>query len=270
MTMLKLSAVYALATDVEFDVVIQGPTRQILTLIKSLGYDGVEYSILNPFEVNVRELKHLTDEIGLDVSAISTGLSYLHYGYSLSSLNAETRKKSLEFFHKYIDISADLNANKVVIGLARGECGKADCKKVKQVLKNSLEILDSYAHEKGVTLVFEPLNKYETDLINRISEAIDLIKDLKSTKLLLDTFHATLEERSVYEAIETAGPYIAHVHVADSNRRAPGMGILDWERIIYKLIKVGYRGYLSVEARAEPSFEELLRTSIKTLKPLII
>lgn len=270
MALLKLSAVYAVTPDVEFDVVIRGPARQVLSLIKSLGYDGVEYSIPNPFEVNVHELKRITEDIGLEVSALSTGLSYLHYGFSLSSLNTNLRKKSLEFFHKYIDISVDLNANKVVIGLARGECGKADCKKVKQVLMDSLKILDSYAYERGVTLVFEPLNKYETDLINRVCEAIDLIKDLKSTKLLLDTFHATLEEKSVYDAVEEAGPYIGHVHVADSNRRAPGMGMLDWERIIYKLIKVGYRGYLSVEARAEPSFEELLKTSIKTLKPLII
>ncbi len=269
MKLLKLSAVHALATDVEFDVVIRGPIKHVMSLMKSLGYDGVEYNIPDPFKVNIGDLKRITSSFGLEVAAISTGLSYLRYGYSLSSSKSDLRKKALEFFHKYIDMAVELDARKVIIGLARGKC-EGECKRAKEILRDSLEKLDAYAHERGVILLLEPLNRYETDLINRISEALEFIKEFKSIRLLLDTFHATLEERSVYEAIDFAGSYIAHVHVADSNRLAPGMGILDWERIIYRLIKVGYRGFLSVEARAEPDFEEMLKTACNTLKPLLI
>ena len=269
MGVLKLSAVYAIAPEIKFDVVVRGPIRQVLSQLKSLGYDGVEYNISNPFEVNVNELKEVTSDYGLEVSAISTGLSYLRYGYSLSSPNEELRRKAIEFFRKYIDVSVELGSYKVVIGLARGKC-EGDCTRAKELLKKSLTELDSYARERDVILLLEPLNRYETDLINRVSEALEISKEFKSVKLLLDTFHTTLEERSAYDAIDLAGRYIGHVHVADSNRLAPGMGILDWEKIVYRLIKNNYRGFLSVEARAEPSYEEMLKVASRTLKPLLV
>ncbi len=273
MSRLKLSAVHAIAPGVKFDVVIHGPLNNVLKLVSSYGYEGIEYNISNPFEVDVKHLLSITREYGLEVSALSTGLSYLRYGYSLSSPKDDIRSKAIEFFRKYIDISIDLNCRKVVIGLARGKCGDEvgiNCNKAKELLRNSLEVLNDYAHERDAILVFEPLNRYETKLINKVSEAIELIKGLKNVKLLLDTFHTTLEERSPYHAIIQAGNLIGHVHVADTNRLAPGLGMLDWEKIIYRLLKVGYSGFLSVEARSEPSYEELLKVSAKTLKPLLI
>lgn len=270
MPLLKLSAVYAPSPEAGFDVVIRGPMGGVLETLKSLGFEGVELNIPNPFEVDVAGLRGVVKATGLEVSAISTGLSYIRYGYSLSSPEEGVRGESIRFFRKYIDLSVELGCGKVVVGLARGRCGSAGCGRALETLRSSMEVLDEYAYGRGVTLVLEPLNRYETDLINRVSEALEFVKPFRSVKLLIDTFHSTLEERSPYEAIEVAGPYIAHVHVADSNRLAPGLGIIDWERVIYRLVKVGYRGYLSVEARAVPSYEELLRVSARTLKPLLI
>jgi len=270
---LKLSAVHAIAPGIKFDVVIHGPLTNVLKLASRYGYEGIEYNISNPFEVDVKELLEVTRESGLEVSALSTGLSYLRYGYSLSSPKDEVRSKALEFFRKYVDISVELECRKVVVGLARGKCGDEvgiDCGLARKLLRESLEVLNDYARERGAIIVFEPLNRYETKLINRVSEAIELIKGLKNVKLLLDTFHTTLEERSPYEAIMEAGELIGHVHVADTNRLAPGLGMLDWEKVIFRLLRVGYSGFLSVEARAEPNYEELLKVSASTLKPLLI
>ena len=269
MGLLKLSAVHAIATGVEFDVVITAPLENVLSKLQRLGYDGVEYNISNPFEVNIAELKSTTKRYGLEISAISTGLSYLRYGYSLSSSNNEYRDKAIEFFKKYIEVAEELEAYKVVIGLARGKC-EGDCRAAKERLKKSLEILDEYAGRHGVILVFEPLNRYETDLINRLSEAIELTQQYSNIKILFDTFHMMLEEQNLYDAILRAGNHIGHFHVADSNRLAPGLGMLDWEKIIYRLLRTGYRGYISVEARSEPSLETLLEVSARTLKPLLI
>jgi len=80
---LKLSAVYAIASKVRFDVLIYGKLDDVLKLMSELGYEGIEYNIDDPFKVNVSELKSKTLKSGLEVSALSTGLSYLTYGYSL-------------------------------------------------------------------------------------------------------------------------------------------------------------------------------------------
>ncbi len=268
----KLSMIYAVAPKTDFNVVVKGDLGRFLDLASSLGYEGVEYNVSNPFEVSSRTLKEAAELRGLKPSALSTGLSYLRYGYSLSSRDEELRENAVRFFKGYVDLSAELGCRKVVIGLARGRCGvpgEADCGRARQLLRRSLEVINDYALERGVTVVFEPLNRYETKLINSVEEALNLIKGLKAFKLLLDTFHATLEEASPYEAILKAEGMIGHVHVADSNRLAPGMGIIDWERVVLRLMMAGYKGYLSVEAVPKPSYEGMLRKAAETLKPII-
>jgi len=268
----KLSMIYAVAPETDFDVVVKGDLGRFLDLAASLGYGGVEYNVSNPFEVSARVLKEAAESRGLKPSALSTGLSYLRYGYSLSSSKDVLRENAVKFFKGYVDLSAELECRKVVVGLARGRCGvpgEADCGVAKQLLRSSLETLNDYALERGVTIVFEPLNRYETKLINSVEEALELIKGLKAVKLLLDTFHATLEEASPYDAILKAAGLIGHVHVADSNRLAPGLGMIDWERVALRLIMAGYEGYLSVEAVPKPSYEGMLRKAAETLKPII-
>ena len=269
MSRLKLSAVHALAKGVEFRVVIKAPLERVLKKLQEYGYDGIEYNISNPYEVDVVELKRKTRNHGLGVAAISTGLSYLRYGYSLSSRDEHERNMAIKFFKKYIEIAEKLEAYKVVIGLARGRC-KGDCSDALRRLEESLKILDNYAGEHSVILVFEPLNRYETDLINKLEDALNLISKYENVKILFDTFHMMLEEKNVYEAILRAGNTIGHFHVADSNRLAPGMGMLDWEKIIYRLLRTGYEGYISVESRIEPDLDTMLRVSAETLKPLLI
>jgi len=239
-----------------------------LNKLVKYNYDGIEYNISNPFEVDIDYLKNITRSYGLEVAAISTGLSYRRYGYSLSSINENIRLKAIEFFKKYIEIAAKLEAYKVVIGLARGKC-EDNCQAALKRLEKSLDILDKYATEYGTILLLEPLNHYETDLINRLDEALRFIKQYNNLKLLFDTFHVMLEEQNIYEAILKVGKYIGHFHAADSNRRAPGMGILDWEKILFRLLRVGYQGYISIEARIEPSIDEMLEVGAKTLNPLI-
>ncbi len=270
MTLMKLSAVYAVTVDeTGFDIVIRGGLGEALDLLSRLGYGGVEYNVANPFKVDVMALGREAEERGLGVAAISTGLSYLTYGYSLSDRSGESRGKAIEFFKRYMDIAVELGAGKVVVGLARGKGGEEREEALKR-LRDSLRKLDEYASEKGVLLVLEPLNRYETDLVNRFDEALEIAESLRNVRILLDTFHATLEEPSVYDLIPRLAGMIGHVHVSDSNRLAPGMGILDWERIIYRLAKSGYRGYLSVEARTEPSYKAMLEKSAETLLPLLM
>ncbi len=269
---MKLSIVYALVPRTKFRAAIVAPLESVLKLASEEGVNGIEFNIPNPFEVNVTELERKLSDYNLELSALSTGLSYLEYGYSLTHPNEELRKKSIEFFVKYCEIAHRLSKyNRVVIGLARGRSEGRSREEVLNILRKSIEEILKRTESYGTTLLVEPINHYETDILNKLDETIEFIKSIGSprVKLLLDTYHSTIEEKSPYDAIVKAREYIGYVHVAENNRLAPGMGMLDWERIIYRLIAVGYNDYLSIECIPYPTYEEMVKTGVETLRRVL-
>ncbi|MFQ6672056.1 MAG: TIM barrel protein, partial [Candidatus Tectimicrobiota bacterium] len=127
------------------------------------------------------------------------------------------------------------------------------------------------AEEEGVRLVLEPLNRYETNLVNTVAEALQLIKEVGSEAmgLLFDTFHANIEEPSIEGSIRAAGSRLLHVHVADSNRWHPGAGHIDFAQIVATLREVGYDGYLSAEILPLPDPHTCARKTIEFLGGLL-
>ncbi len=106
----------------------------------------------------------------------------------------------------------------------------------------------SHAEDAGVKIGIEPINRFETYFINRGAQALALAKEIGANcGVCLDIFHMNLEEENYYETIENCGDRIVNFHVADNNRMAPGMGHLNWPKIIKTLKSTGYNGPLSVE-----------------------
>jgi len=118
------------------------------------------------------------------------------------------------------------------------------------VFIRQLQELVPTMEETGVTLLIEPLNRYETRWINRLEQAAALCDAVgcPRVKILADFFHMNLEERDVASAIRHAGERIGYVHVVDSNRREPGQGHLDFRAGFDALKSVGYDGWLTVES----------------------
>ena len=106
----------------------------------------------------------------------------------------------------------------------------------------------------GTTLLYEPINRYETNLINTLGDAATMLAGLATqhVKILADLYHMNIEETNLADAIRAAGPRIGHVHFADSNRRAAGMGHTDFGPIVAALRDAGYAGYLSAEVLPLP------------------
>lgn len=105
-----------------------------------------------------------------------------------------------------------------------------------------------HAEKAGVLLGIEPINRFETYFINRGDQALALANEVgENCGVCLDIFHMNLEEENYYKAIRRAKGRLVGFHVADNNRFAPGMGTLDWPKIIAVLNEVGYDGALSVE-----------------------
>jgi sugar phosphate isomerase/epimerase len=106
----------------------------------------------------------------------------------------------------------------------------------------------------GVGIAFEPLNRYETSLLNTVEEGLSFIEKInsKSLGMLLDTFHMNIEKPSIEKSMCLAGDRIFHFHYADSNRNYPGHGHLDFKSVMRTLVDIGYQGFVSGEHRAYP------------------
>lgn len=104
--------------------------------------------------------------------------------------------------------------------------------------------------DRGVVLAVEPLNRFETDLINTAEQVVRLVDEVAqpNVKVHLDTFHMTIEEESIERAIRHVGSRLAHFHACENNRGAPGSGLVDWKQVASALHAVDYRGPLVIES----------------------
>ena len=119
------------------------------------------------------------------------------------------------------------------------------------ILVDALGELGRHAESEGVMLFLEPLNRYEDYLVNRLADGVSLLREvgLDAVKLGADTYHMNIEEADPAAALASAGPYIGHVQVSDSNRLEPGAGHVDWPLTCATLIAIGYDGPVAVESR---------------------
>jgi sugar phosphate isomerase/epimerase len=235
----------------------QGNWQRKLKILADLGYPAVELGISRPEKINLFFLKSLLDKERLILSAIATGRAYSEDGLSLSTLQNALRAKAIERIKKHIDLASILGSQ-VIVGLVRGKIENGQVSKTKYLLRlfESIKTLCDYALPKKINLTIEPINRYETDFLNTVDETLTFIKRIKrpNLKILLDTYHMNIEEKDILESIEMAKVHLSHFHLADSNRRYPGSGHLDFKKIISKLKKINYRGCLSAEILLEPNF----------------
>ncbi len=238
--------------------------------VAELGFDGVELAIRDPKKVGVDKIKELVRQYNLEVPAIGTGQVWGEERLSFSDPRSSVRKKAIARIKDHIAFAARFSAQ-VIIGLIRGRI--EDHVSREDAEKWTLDCVREcagVAQGLKVGLTLEPLNRYETNFINTVAEGIEFIKkvDLPDMGMLIDTFHMNIEEVSMHESIIKAKDYITHVHLADSNRWAPGSGHLDFAQVIKTLEKVNYKGYLSAEILPLPDPDEAARLTIEHLKKI--
>lgn len=235
--------------DTKFESVAGGNWRENINLMARLGFQGIELAIRNPKSIDSNELQSLLGKLDLKLVAIGTGQVYFDDGLSLSDPKESVRSGALSRLKELIDLAKIFDCQ-IIIGLIRGNLGEGSERQLKmEHLKDSILETADYAQKGNVTLIVEPLNRYECDCFNRAEEVINFIQETKcpNLKLLLDTFHMNIEEKDICETLINSKEYLSHVHIADSNRRCPGEGHLDFSEIISVLKQINYCGYLSGE-----------------------
>ncbi len=246
--------------------VFWGDAKNAISQARQLGFDAIE--IFPPDADTLRHLflaKHLADH-GLSVAAVGTGAGWIKHRLQLADEDQIVRQRAIDFIKTIIDGAAELGAP-AIIGSMQGKSSQAVKRETANAyLREGLEVLSQHANQYRTLLLFEPLNRYETDQANTLEQGQLLIEGILNVRLLADLFHMNIEEANMADAIRRAGKSIGHVHFADSNRMAVGLGHLDVPPVIAALREIGYTGYLSAEVFSKPDAVKAAQQTIDSFR----
>jgi sugar phosphate isomerase/epimerase len=235
-------------------------------MAKSLGFDAIEVFPPSHGAVDARELRRLLNDHGLSLAAVGTGAGWLLLRHTLSS--ADRRQYARSFVRAMIDFAGACGAP-AIIGSMQGRHGDGvDAASAMGYLKDALEELGEHAKQYGVPLLFEPLNRYETNMVNTVEAGAAFLRSLstRNVMLLADLFHMNIEEADIAAAIRGGRGLIGHVHFVDSNRRPAGMGHIDYAPVVQALREIGYDRFASAEALPHPDPESAARQTISAFR----
>ena len=247
--------------------------RGIETSIKkaaSMGYEGIELALKRTDEVDRGKLAKWLAESNMEVSCISTGQVYADMGLMFTDPDPQQRAKVRDIFKNIIDLAEEFG-QMVNVGRVRGRIGSALKEDAEKLFIDMARELCDYAGDKGVTMILEPVNRYEIDFVNSVTEGVELMKkvDMPNMKLMPDIFHMNIEDETIGPELTKNIEYIAYIHIADSNRLAPGWGHTDFNEIFSNLRQAKFDGWLSVEILPKPDPDSAAQQAIEYLRPFI-
>ncbi|MEM2480121.1 MAG: sugar phosphate isomerase/epimerase family protein [Candidatus Bathyarchaeia archaeon] len=237
------------------------------------GFEGVEVWG-NDLPQRFKEIKDALSTSRVKISTVCSG-----YSGDLLGADRRARELAIEGIRERLKICADLGGVGVITVPTFGGPKIADLYPLypdvreveKKILIEECKILGKWADDVGAYVLLEPLNRYETHLINRLQQAIEICEavGLEHVKIMADFFHMNIEEADIAKSIEAADGYIMHVHLADSNRLLPGYGHTDFKSGFGALKRIGYRNFMALECGilGDPDIE--LPKCVRFLKSLI-
>jgi len=223
----------------------------LLEKAKALGFDVVELPIEAETDIDYAKAAEAYKKAGLRCVVCAV----MGSSRDPSHEDEAIQKGGVAYLKHLVDavvaMGGKLVAGPVYAAVGRQWQATAEQRKrdLERCTKN-LRAVARYAEDKGVTVAIEPLNRFETSFINLTEQAVELMKmiDSPSMKLMMDTFHANIEEKSLGKAIQLAGQDLVHVHANENDRGTPGSGHVAWAEVGAALKKVKFGGTLSIES----------------------
>jgi sugar phosphate isomerase/epimerase len=238
------------------------PTEKVLDIITRQGFDAVEM-FGEPSKLNLKVLAEIFRSFNIPVCGV-TGMwgSVSDEGLKrrLLSLNSDIVAYSVDYVKDCIFMCQELGGGEFNLCLFADDVAEifdknhrmvsADQKK--HMLQRGIPILaelSRHAKDRGVQLLLEPLNRYNTPFCTTAMDAISIASQLSQDNfgVLLDTFHMNIEEDSYANAINQCGALLRHTHFADNNRKMPGNGHIDFRTVVDSLRRIDYNGFISFE-----------------------
>ena len=235
------------------------------------GFDAVEIFPPAATAIDIAEFQGTLDHHKLSVAAIGTGGGWVLHKWTLTHPDAEIRARARDFIRAIIDVAGGFGAPAILGSMQGRYDSPVSREQALAWLGEALEDLGEYARQHHVPFLYEPLNRYETNMFNRQADAAQWLGTLKTqnVKLLCDLFHMAIEEADLAATIRQCGSMVGHVHFADSNRRAVGLGHTDAKPIVEALRDIGYAGYLSAEIVPQPDAETAARATMTSFRKLV-
>lgn len=238
-----------------------------LTWLEKLDFGGIELCA-GSLDLPSRELR-------ATFAAFPVRAANVTGAFTLLSPDPAARAAGKEQIRRRLDLAAELGAAGVLVVPQFGrQPAIPDLSPLKTAIELETELLVLQLRElapaakaAGIPILLEPLNRYEAHVLNRLDQGIAVAAAVgPEIKILADFFHMNIEESDIAAAIRAAGPHLAYVHVADSNRLQPGLGHLDFRPGFTALKETGYDGFLGIECRVEGPKEQALRESTALLR----
>jgi D-psicose/D-tagatose/L-ribulose 3-epimerase len=222
------------------------PLEVTVRRLAKYGYESIEIGG-EPDKYNTSEVRRLLKEHNLRCWG---SISLMFTGLDLIQEDEAGREKTVQYLKDCVTMVRELDGE--VMGIVPSEVGKVEAQADEETEWNwaveGLKEVYSHAMKQGIKIALEPLNRFETNLLNRHDQALMLASAVgPECGVCLDAYHMNQEEADFRAALEATGDKLFDFHVADSNRMACGQGQLDWQKIVRDLEDIGYDGALTVE-----------------------
>ncbi|MFB3879795.1 MAG: sugar phosphate isomerase/epimerase family protein [Armatimonadota bacterium] len=229
-------------------------TLDLIDRAKRLGFDMIEIPLMEVELVDPAAIRKRLDAVGIGVCTSTV----LPESGDITADDQAGRQAGLEYLKQCIKATAEMGAT-VFTGVTYSALGR----KIASMPDESyweraakgLKEAARYAQPLGVTVGIEPVNRYETFLVNTCDQALRLREMIGEPNVAvhLDAYHMNVEENSFYQPTKKAAPHLCHYHLSESHRGTPGTGLVDWDGIYRALAETGYQGSVGLESFIEVS-----------------
>jgi sugar phosphate isomerase/epimerase len=245
-------------------------------VVSAAGFDGIELLGRGDGEFGRRlpELRAARDA-GVVISSVCVAMDHF-----IGDFDPERRRDAIEQMKTLLSVIAEVGGVGAITPAAFGQWSNAlppweppprSPEEDRKVLAEALTELAEHAAGDGVTVFFEPLNRYEDHMVNTLAQAADVVGVVgrPSVQVMADTFHMSVEEDDLGASIREAAGSIGHVQLGDSGRLQPGVGHLDWPPVMQALRDVGFDGWLAMECGIRGDPRDALPKVAELLRPLM-
>lgn len=266
---------YQVATpDVEISPAVtafQGDIDTSLDILGEFGFQGVEFMTINPLKLDWAHIEKAATRNDLDIVLVCTGEIYGQQGLTFMDPDENIRLHAIKRVKEMMDFAAYFGAM-INIGRVRGQYRDTLPRGLSyQYALEGFKSIAEYGEKKNVKIAIEPVTYMQTNFINTAAEAIQICKEVGSEqlKIMLDLFHLNIEEKDILQTIRDSKDDMIHIHLADNNRRYPGMGGFDFEKILGTIHETGYKGAVCTEIYQLPNQLEAVQGTARTLIPIL-
>jgi len=234
------------------------PVKKSVDRLLRYGYEAIEL-VGEPERYDWQETRKLISEGGFQTASVCNIYSRER---DLTSADPEIRENAVTYVSETVSMAEAVGAETVIVAPTANMRIRRELPTPEEEWSMAVENIRRCAREaekRGVQLVIEPWNRFETHLVNRLEQAVKLASavDMPNVAIMGDLFHMNIEEANLPQAIRDAGKWLRHTHIADNQRDLPGKGHLDWAGIAGALKDIGFTGSLVLEyipPHADPYF----------------